>query len=81
MPASTLTSRGQTTIPLAIREHLKLRPGDRLEFVINDSDEVILRPATVDVREIKGLLKDRVRQPVTVAEMNTAVRERAGESA
>jgi bifunctional DNA-binding transcriptional regulator/antitoxin component of YhaV-PrlF toxin-antitoxin module len=66
---------------LAIREHLKLRPGDRLEFVINDSDEVILRPATVDVREIKGLLKDRVRQPVTVAEMNTAVRERAGESA
>ncbi|MBU1740948.1 MAG: AbrB/MazE/SpoVT family DNA-binding domain-containing protein, partial [Proteobacteria bacterium] len=30
MPTATLTSKGQTTIPQKIREHLGLQPGDRL---------------------------------------------------
>jgi len=33
MPAATLTSKGQTTIPKAVREYLRLRPGDRMECI------------------------------------------------
>lgn len=34
---STLTSKGQTTIPRQVRQALELRPGDRLEFVLEGS--------------------------------------------
>jgi antitoxin PrlF len=35
MSKSTLTSKGQTTIPKYILKRLNLRPGDRLELVID----------------------------------------------
>jgi AbrB family looped-hinge helix DNA binding protein len=35
MPASTLTSRGQVTIPHEIREALQLRQGQRLDFRVD----------------------------------------------
>ncbi|MFB6249310.1 MAG: AbrB/MazE/SpoVT family DNA-binding domain-containing protein, partial [Salinibacter sp.] len=44
MPTTTLTSRGQTTIPKSIREALQLRPGDRVEFIL-EGDQVVLRRA------------------------------------
>lgn len=34
MSTATLTSKGQTTVPKEIREHLRLHAGDRIEFVI-----------------------------------------------
>jgi AbrB family looped-hinge helix DNA binding protein len=34
MPTSTLTSKRQTTIPLEVRRHLHLHPGDKLDFVL-----------------------------------------------
>jgi AbrB family looped-hinge helix DNA binding protein len=77
MPTSTLTSKGQTTIPREIRDHLHLRPGDRLEFVLEEDGRVVLLPATVDAGELAGMLKAPSR-PVSVEEMNRAVRRRGG---
>ena len=57
MTVATLTSKGQTTIPKQVREHLKLNPGDKLDFVIESEGRVVIRPAKLDVRELKGLLK------------------------
>ena len=42
-PSSTISSKGQITVPLEIRERLGLKPGDRVEFVIDDG-RTILRP-------------------------------------
>lgn len=36
MKRSRLTSKGQITIPLAVRERLGLRAGDQVEFVEDD---------------------------------------------
>jgi AbrB family looped-hinge helix DNA binding protein len=57
------------TIPQVIREHLHLRPGDKLEFVIQDDQEVTIRPPSVDIRELRGMLAHKVKRPVTVEEM------------
>ena len=76
MPTSTVTSKGQVTIPKSIRDALGVGPGDRVLFVRHDDGTVVVRPETVDVRSLKGMLKDRVRRPISVEEMNEAI-ERA----
>ena len=76
MSTATLTSKGQTTIPKDVRERLRLQPGDRLEFVMKDN-VVILRPATRKVTDLKGFLP-KPKRPLSIAEMNEAIRQRAG---
>jgi AbrB family looped-hinge helix DNA binding protein len=76
MALSTITSKGQTTIPGEIRRHLKLKTGDRIEFVVEADGKVVLVPATVDVSELKGLLAPSPRR-VSLAEMEAAIRKRA----
>ena len=76
MPASTLTGKGQTTIPKDVRNHLKLRTGDQIDFVIQPDGSVVIRPATVHVRELKGILHRKGMKPLSVNAMNAAVRRR-----
>jgi antitoxin PrlF len=45
MPSSTITARGQTTIPKAIREHLGVDVGDRVDFVIQPDGTIVVEPA------------------------------------
>lgn len=77
MPTSTVTSKGQTTIPKEIRDHLHLKPGDRVEFVTDEDGRVVLLAATVDVAELAGMLKPPAK-PVTLEDMAQAVRKRGG---
>jgi AbrB family looped-hinge helix DNA binding protein len=74
---STLTSKGQTTIPKDIRKRLNLHPGDRLDFIIEKDGRVVVLPASVDASELAGILKTPAK-PVSVAEMNQAIRKRGG---
>ena len=80
MPVATLTSKGQLVIPKDIREYLHLQPGDRLDFVIRDDGDVVLRPVVTDVCELKGLLYKPGRQPVSLMAMQNVIRTRAGRS-
>jgi antitoxin PrlF len=74
MPEATVTTKGQVTIPKAVREHLKLETGARLDFVIEDDGTVVLKPVTRHVHELAGLLHRPGRQPVSVDEMNESIR-------
>ena len=76
MPSATVTSKGQLTLPKAIRDLLRLGAGDRVDFIVKDDGTVVLRPATVDVRELKGLLHRKGRMPLSVEEMNAIIRRR-----
>ena len=73
MAVATLTSKGQTTIPKRVREHLKLNPGDKLDFVIEPEGRVVIRPAQLDVRALKGLLKRRDGKVLSIDDMNAAI--------
>ena len=76
MLSAKLSTKGQLVVPKPVRDHLHLKPGDRVEFIIGDDDEVVIRPAIVDVRDLKGLLRDPSRPPVSLAEMRRAIKER-----
>jgi AbrB family looped-hinge helix DNA binding protein len=73
MPSATITSKGQVTIPWRIREVLRLGPGDRVDFVINDEGRVIVRPGTVEVAELRGLLHRPGKPPVTLEQIDAAI--------
>lgn len=75
MAASTLTSKGQTTIPKDIRRHLRLKPGDRMEFIIEANGRVIMLPASVDAAALKGILP-KPKRPVSLEDMERAIRKR-----
>lgn len=81
MPTSTLTTRGQTTIPKPIREALGLQPGDRVEFTL-EGDHVLLRRAGADLSALDGMLDQSEGEPVSIEQMNDAIgratREDAG---
>jgi len=73
VPTSTITSKGQTTIPKEIRSHLHLQPGDRLEFIIDSDGRVVIMPATMDASELAGILPTS-RRTVTLEEMKRTIR-------
>lgn len=72
---SAITVKGQATIPKAIREHLKLKPGDRVKFFVHPDGSVVLLPK-LPARALRGIVKSR-RAPVDIAEMTKAVAESA----
>jgi AbrB family looped-hinge helix DNA binding protein len=74
MPEATLTTKGQVTIPKAVRDHLKLETGARVDFVIEDDGTVVLKPVTRHVHELAGVLYRPGRRSVSVEEMNESIR-------
>lgn len=68
---SIITAKGQTTIPKAIRDHLRLKPGQRVKYFIHPDGTVVLLP-TVPVTALRGIVPARGR-PVTLEEMDDAI--------
>jgi AbrB family looped-hinge helix DNA binding protein len=78
MQESTVTVRGQTTLPRDVRAALQLGPGDKVRYFILDGGEVRLvrsRPVT----QLEGVLKDRAGRKVSLEEMEAAIAEGAAE--
>ena len=71
---SAITTKGQATIPKAIREHLRLKPGDRVKFFLHPDGSVVLLPK-VPASALRGIVKTRRRRPATLSEMDEAVAE------
>jgi antitoxin PrlF len=68
---SAITVKGQATIPKAIREHLGLKPGDRVKFFLHPDGSVVLLPK-LPAAALRGIIKSRRRRPVTLGEMTEA---------
>ena len=76
MAIAKLTSKGQVTIPKPVRDTLHLHTGDRLDFVIKENGDVFIRPVTKNVDDVFGKLHKAGRKPVSIAEMDSAIRHR-----
>jgi AbrB family looped-hinge helix DNA binding protein len=74
---SAVTVKGQATIPKAIREHLRIKPGDRVKFFIHPDGSVVLLPK-LPASSLKGIVKTRRR--VTLERMNRAILDGAAKA-
>jgi antitoxin PrlF len=72
MANATVTSKGQVTIPKRILDHLRIEPGDLDDFIVDADGRVVVRAATADIGELKGLLRKK-RRPVSLEEMDQAI--------
>ena len=69
---TTLSSKGQVTIPVDVRKRLRLNTGDRIDFVFFSKDRVEIVPKKGTVRALRGLVKYSGKA-VTLAEMDAAI--------
>lgn len=76
MQQTTLTSKGQITIPKFVRDSLALHAGDKIEFVLTENNEVILKPVTKKVDEVYGRLFKAGRPAVDIAEMDARLKQK-----
>lgn len=74
MATATLTTKGQLTLPKAVRDHLKVGTGDAIEFIIDSAGEIRVRAGTVDVADLRGLLRKPGRKAVSLDAMDGAIR-------
>ena len=69
---TTITSKGQVTVPKPIRDKLHLKPGDKIDFMLDEDGGMRVVPVTASVTQLKGM----VREPeftVDLAEMDRAI--------
>jgi AbrB family looped-hinge helix DNA binding protein len=75
MAQARITSKGQVTIPKSIRERLHLHPGDKVDLLVSENGDAILRPITKTTEEIFGLLASSNRKSLSVKKMNNRLRQ------
>jgi len=74
MSLSTLTSKGQITIPKALRKSMSIDASDIIEFIINDQNEIVIKPNTKKATEFFGLLsKYKKNKTISIEEMDQAI--------
>lgn len=54
-PSSTISSKGQVTVPIEVRHRLGLKEGDRVEFVFEDG-RTVLRPGRQETNPFSAYL-------------------------
>jgi len=69
----TMTSKGQITIPKEVREKLRLKAGNRIDFQIDAAGKMVLTPRNKDFRSLKGLMRSKRSRPASLKEMDEAI--------
>ena len=80
MPASTVTSKGQITIPKEVRDDLGLEAGSTVMFVKVGEGSYRMVARTGRIQDLAGVLRRSDRQPLTIDEMNEGIARAAAES-
>lgn len=78
MPAqnfSKVTSKGQITIPHNIRQNLSLNAGSRVEFIVHDTN-IILVPVNSTLSHLQGLLPKPDRS-LTIDDINRVIKQKS----
>lgn len=73
MASTTVTSKGQVTIPKVIRDYLKLDTGSKVEFVIDENGQVKILPLNVAVESLSGILHRPGMKKASLEDMEVAI--------
>ncbi|MGE0484395.1 MAG: AbrB/MazE/SpoVT family DNA-binding domain-containing protein [Gammaproteobacteria bacterium] len=72
MTTSTVTSKGQITLPREVRRALGLDAGDKVDFVAIEGGYKLV-PVRADVHALRGRFAGRAAGPVSIEDMNNAI--------
>lgn len=81
MALAKVTTKGQVTIPLEVRQKLSLEAGSRIEFVLTPEGKFVIEPVHSSIRSLEGVFHRAGRQSVSVDEMEEAIAVEAGGAA
>jgi antitoxin PrlF len=81
MATSTLTSKGQITLPQVVRRTLGLEAGDKLDFVADADGGFKIVALRQDVKVLRGRFARRAAAPVSIEAMAAAIEHEAAERA
>ena len=70
MVESTITAKGQTTVPAQVRALVQAKPGTRLVWSVMPDGTIIVRAKTQSILKMAGMLKSPKRKRVSVDDMN-----------
>lgn len=73
---ATITTKGQVTLPKALRDAMHLKIGDKVLFEEGLDGAYIIRPRTMDVQMLKGCIS-YVGEVKTLEQMDLAIAENA----
>lgn len=79
MYISTVTSKGQTTIPRDIRKKLNLITGDNIEYYVNNDSSITLIHSDLDIANLYGIMR-KPNKTVSVEDMNKIISKRRAKS-
>ena len=71
---TTVTKKGQVTIPRMVREKLQINSGDKVEFTFNEQGQVVLQPVKTDLNSLYGILA-KERPELDIEEQRNAARD------
>ena len=74
MSTSTITRKGQVTIPKEIRDALGLTEGDRI-FFVRRGEEIVLKVLRGNILELRGSVKPS-KQPESFQKIRAATKKR-----
>jgi len=80
MSKSTVTSKGQVTIPKDIRVKAMIHEGTHVDFQFLSDGNILLIPIQRHVSQLKGIVKFKAKKSVSLAEMKNAIAEGANEA-
>jgi len=69
---STVTSKGQVTIPVEARRRLRIRPGTKLEFIVRNDGRLEVIPMADSVKNLKGAVP-KPKRALSLDEMSSAI--------
>jgi AbrB family looped-hinge helix DNA binding protein len=69
---SRITSKGQVTIPVEVREKLGLKAGDKIQYVLMDGHCIVI-PRNRDASVLFGMLKDYAIEGTEIGDYREAV--------
>jgi AbrB family looped-hinge helix DNA binding protein len=70
MLSSSVTTKGQVTIPIELREKFGIKPGDRVGF-IEDGERIVLQRQETAIEAVFGIVK--ASKGATLEQMEEAI--------
>ena len=77
MITSTISNKGQITVPKEIRNFLQARSSDKIVFIPQEDGNVLIKVVEKSASTLFGMLKHRkLERPVALKDMESDIRER-----